>query len=229
MSRHNLFGFIVAGRPEYLADEFRCEENRKWLINIPSPVNKPCQVAVWLTSEGLRAIDGTGKTVAVYGNIKGNDAWAYLGKIDQGNPSLIVQMAWQGPTQPPDGIQVGLAVESFEDIYQKTQTRMIDGSKEFASNSEGRTVIGVIPETAVGAFIGKGGNNIKQFEQDVGCRINLDSVTREVHTDCIHKAKVMLDAFLLRGGGGKGGGYRDAYRDRDHDRDRDFGRRREYD
>lgn len=134
MSRHNLFGFIVAGRPEYLADEFRCEENRKWLINIPSPVNKPCQVAVWLTSEGLRAIDGTGKTVAVYGNIKGlcstvtsekifsspgNDAWAYLGKIDQGNPSLIVQMAWQGPTQPPDGIQVGLAVESFEDIYQK--------------------------------------------------------------------------------------------------------------
>ena len=30
-----------------------------------------------------------------------------------------------------------------------------------------------------------GGCNIKQFEVDCGCRINLDDTTREVHTDCM--------------------------------------------
>jgi len=222
----------VAGRPEYLAQEFKCEENRKWLIHVPSPIPKPCNIAVWLTAEGIRAIEGTGKTVAVYGNMKGNDVWAFLGKMDTSNPTLISMLAWQGPVQPADGLQIGLAVEAFDDVNQKTATRMIDGSKEFSNqSSEGRTVIGVIPESAVGAFIGKGGMNIKQFEQDVGCRINLDSVTREIHTDCVNKAKVMLEAFLLRGGGkGGGGGFRDREGGGRDFGDRDFGgRRRDFD
>ena len=63
---------------------------------------------------------------------------------------------------------------------------MLDGSKDQGSVSpEGRTLIGTLPETHLGAFIGKGGCNIKQFEVDCGCKITLDSVTREVYTECM--------------------------------------------
>jgi len=37
--------------------------------------------------------------------------------------------------QPADGLQIGLAVEAFDDVNQKTATRMIDGSKEFSNQS----------------------------------------------------------------------------------------------
>jgi len=221
-----IYGFLVNGKAEFHSEEFKCEDNRKWLLTVLNPVPKPCSICAWLTHEGLRAINGTGKVVAIYGNIRGHDVWAYLGKLDQNAPSIISQLSWQGPQTLPDGMQIGLAVEDLHEVATKTATKMLDGAKEFATSHEGRTVIGVIPESAVGPFIGKGGNNIKQFEQDAGCRISLDSVTREVHTDCIQRARIMLDAFLLRGGKG-GGGFRD--RDRDQNRgpprDRDFDRR----
>ena len=68
---HQLFGCVVAGRAEFTADHFVCEENTKWLLPIPAPLPKPCYITVWLKAEGLMAIQGTGKTVAIYANIKG--------------------------------------------------------------------------------------------------------------------------------------------------------------
>ena len=212
MADHQLFGCLVAGRAEFTAEHFVCEDNTKWLLSVPAPVPKPCYITVWLKAEGLKAIQGTGKTVAIYANVKGSELWVYVGKIGESNPSEVLQLAWQGPAQPVEGLQLGLAVEPSDTVRQKVASRMVDGSKDQGSVSpEGRTVIGTLPETAVGWFIGKGGCNIKQFEVDCGCKINLDNVTREVYTDCIHKSQILFNAFLLKGGkpgGGKGfGGY----------------------